>query len=108
MQMARRKLDPAEYFFWLADRVSCRNFVMFAELAGELDPDALAAALDRARKRQPALRQRFALDAGEVWLEPAEDTPIGLRLVAAFGGDWRRLIERELATPFGPDDPAPM
>ncbi|HXQ40183.1 MAG TPA: hypothetical protein VN821_02880 [Candidatus Udaeobacter sp.] len=108
MQAARRKLDPAEYFFWLADRVSCRNFVMFAELAGELDPVATAAALARAQKRQPALRRRFVLDRGEVWLEPAEDAPIALRSVAGSNGEWGPLIERELATPFAPDDPAPM
>jgi hypothetical protein len=108
MQAARRRLDPAEYFFWLADRVSCRNFVMFAELADELDRDALAAALGRVQKRQPALRRRFALDRGEVWLEPAEDAPIDLRSVVGSNGDWRLLIERELATPFAPDDAAPM
>jgi hypothetical protein len=108
MQTARRKLDPAEYFFWLADRVSCRNFVMLAELAGELDLDALAAALARAQKRQPALRRRFALSQGEVWLEPAEDAPIALRSVVESNDDWGPLIERELATPFAPDDPAAM
>ncbi len=108
MQAARRRLDPAEYFFWLADRVSCRNFVVFAELAGELDPDALAAALRRARKRHPALRRRFALDRGEVWLEPAGDAPVELHCVAAPSALWRPLIERELATAFAPEDAAPM
>ncbi|HYW33695.1 MAG TPA: condensation domain-containing protein [Candidatus Bathyarchaeia archaeon] len=108
MQTARRKLDPAEYFFWLADRVSCRNFAMFAELAGELDPEAVAAALRRAQHRHPALRRRFAVARSEVWLEPTGDAPIGLRCVAAADADWRPLIERELATPFAPEDAAPM
>ncbi len=108
MQAARRRLDPAEYFFWLADRVSCRNFVMFAELTGELDPEALAAALRLARQRHPALRRRFAEDCSDVWLEPSGDVPINVRCIAAPNADWRPLIERELAAPFAPEDAVPM
>jgi hypothetical protein len=40
-----RALDPAERFFWRSDRVSCMNFVVFAELDGVVDAGALRAAL---------------------------------------------------------------
>ena len=57
-----RALDPAERFFWLSDRVSCMNFVVFAELDGVVDARALRAALDRAQRRHPLLRVRIATD----------------------------------------------
>lgn len=50
-----RPLDPGERFFWLANRVSCMNFVVFAELEGGVDASRLRAALDRAQRIHPLL-----------------------------------------------------
>jgi NRPS condensation-like uncharacterized protein len=80
---------------------------MFAELGGEIDARALAAAVRRAQQIHPALRQRFTMDRGEAWLEAAGDGRIDPHCIAAASGDWRPLIERELATPFAPED-APL
>ena len=38
-----RPLDPGEAFFFLADRSSCMNFVLFAERRGHLDAERIRA-----------------------------------------------------------------
>jgi hypothetical protein len=93
-----RPLDPAEYFFWLADHVSCMNFSLMAEVEGALDRQALQAALGRAQERHPILRTRFAADAGGVRFEPAPGVPIAL--ADAAGDGWKRAVERELGRAF--------
>ncbi|MBK8750575.1 MAG: hypothetical protein IPL99_02495 [Candidatus Competibacteraceae bacterium] len=48
-----RRLDSAEAFFWFLDHVSPMNFAVIAEGNGDLDDDALRAALLRAQQEHP-------------------------------------------------------
>jgi hypothetical protein len=97
-----RRLDPAERFFWLADRVSCRNFVMLAELEGDIARAPLERALAAQLSRHEALRWRFQADQPLVSTEPVADCRIGLREATASGNDWRATIAAELAMRFAP------
>jgi len=96
-----RPLDPGERFFWLANRVSCMNFVVFAELEGGVDASRLRAALDRAQRIHPLLRVRIAGDGAAVRFEPADGRRIRLAEIAATASDWGMRVERELGTAFG-------
>jgi NRPS condensation-like uncharacterized protein len=95
-----RPLDLAEHFFWLADRVSSLNFVMFAELDGELDPLALRGALDRAQRAHPLLRVRIVAGDGVPRFVPAEGQPIPLQAIQVAADAWQAPIERELRVAF--------
>ena len=95
-----RALDPAERFFWLADRVSCMNFVVFAELDGIVDARALRAALERAQAAQPLLRVRIAVAEGAPRFETDERARIPLKEHAVTARDCQAHVERELATAF--------
>lgn len=95
-----RPLDLAEHFFWLADRVSSLNFVMFAELDGELDPLALRGALDRAQRAHPLLRVRIEAGDGAPRFVPAEGQPIPLQAIQVAADAWQAPIERELRIAF--------
>jgi hypothetical protein len=75
-----RPLDPAERFFWLADRVSCMNFVVFAELDGGVDASRLRAALDRAQQAHPLLRVRIAIEPGAPRFESDDRVRIPLQV----------------------------
>jgi len=100
-----RALDPAERFFWLSDRVSCMNFVVFAELEGAIDGRALRAALDRAQRAHPLLRVRIATERGTPRFEPDDRMRIPLQERAVTELDWQAHIERELGTAFEPSEP---
>ena len=58
-----RPLDAGEKFFWLLDHVSCMNFVVFAELDGQLQAPELQAALARVQQRHPLLNCTIRTDA---------------------------------------------
>jgi hypothetical protein len=58
-----RPLDPAEAFFFMADRISCMNFVFFAERSGHLDPERIRASLAVIQHENPLLRARISWTA---------------------------------------------
>lgn len=53
-----RPLDPGEAFFYMADKLSCMNFVVFAERDGFLPQEQVRAALDLIQMDNPLLRVR--------------------------------------------------
>lgn len=103
-----RPLDAGESFFFLADRVSCMNFVMFAERNGELDPIQIAAGLRRLQQENRLLEARITwTDTGGLRFESAASVPIALECRATQADGWQASIERELARPFDLGD-APL
>jgi len=96
-----RPLDPAEAFFFMADRISCMNFVLFAERSGHLDPERIRASLAVIRHENPLLRARISWTADRgLCFEPAPSAPIDLECREVDANDWQPWIERELALPF--------
>ncbi len=97
-----RPLDPAEAFFFMADRVSCMNFVFFAERSGHLDPGRIRAALAVIQDENPLLRSSISWSADRgLCFEPAPGTPIDLGCREVNADDWQTWLEQELARPFG-------
>lgn len=98
-----RHLDPAEAFFFMADRVSCMNFAILAERSGHLDPELIRSSLAVIQDENPLLQVRIRwTDDHGLCFEPAAGTPIDLACRTVDAGDWQRWIERELAHPFAP------
>lgn len=96
-----RPLDAGESFFFLADRVSCMNFVMFAERSGALDPARITAGLGRLQRENQLLEARITwTEAGGLRFESAARVPIALECRATPPDGWQAWIERELARPF--------
>ena len=96
-----RPLDPAEAFFFMSDRVSCMNFVFFAERSGHLDPERIRAALALIQDENPLLRARIGWTADRgLCFEPAPGEPIGLECRKVDADAWKAWIERELSQPF--------
>jgi NRPS condensation-like uncharacterized protein len=103
-----RPLDPAEAFFFLSDRVSCMNFVFFAERSGHLDPRRIQVALAAIQEENPLLRARITWTADRGFcFEPAPDAAIDLQCREVHADDWKPWIERELAHPFA-ENAAPL
>jgi hypothetical protein len=103
-----RPLDAGESFFFLADRVSCMNFVMIAERSGALDPSRIAAGLARLQQENPLLESRITwADASGLRFEPAAGELVSLDCRATEPDGWQAWIELELARPFGLGD-APL
>ena len=95
-----RPLSKAERFYWLYDQASSTNFVLIAELDRVLAPEAVAAALDAARRRHPPLRSRILVDLrGRVVVTAAEPAAFPVTQVE---GDWPAEAARQLDLPFTP------
>ena len=107
-QSVSRHLDPAEAFFFMADRVSCMNFAIFAERSGHLDPESIRSSLAVIQDENPLLQVciRWAADHG-LRFEPTASTSIDLACRTVDADDWQRWIEKELAHPFPPES-APL
>lgn len=102
-----RKLDPGERFFWMLDKVSGMNFVVFAEINDAINTDHLRAALTQAQQAHPLLRVRIEQSAeNELRFEPS-DAALGLKQTAVNRQNWQEPIEHELANPFAPEE-APL
>lgn len=100
-----RPLDAGEKFFWLLDHVSCMNFVVFAELDGQLQPAALQAALARVQQRHPLLNCTIQTDAtGQLAFCPAEPAAISLRVETVTAETWQQPLQAQLARPFGSEE----
>lgn len=102
-----RQFDPSERFFWMLDKVSGMNFVVFAEIANQINVDHVHAALLQAQRAHPLLRARIDQTSdGALRFEPS-DAELKLEQIAVNCHNWQEPIERELAHPFHPGD-APL
>lgn len=102
-----RPLGSTENIYWLLDRLYCLNFVVFAELDGDLPIERLKAALAIVQHENPLLRARIALDGKRTWFEPVSRRQAPLRPEIRALVDWHGAIERELQHPFAPRE-APL
>jgi NRPS condensation-like uncharacterized protein len=103
-----RPLDPAEAFFFMADRVSCMNFVFLAERSGHLDPERVRAALAVIQRENPLLRARICWTADRgLCFAPAPGARIDLGCREVNANGWQPWIEHELAHPFA-EEAAPL
>jgi NRPS condensation-like uncharacterized protein len=100
-----RALDPGERFIWLLDRISCANFLVAAELAGQpLSDEALRRGLDELQRKHPLLSARVVEEPdGTVAFYREEGARIPLEVEERCEADWARPIEAELNAKF--DDP---
>ena len=96
-----RPLDPGESFFYMSDRVSCMNFVVFAERRGHLPLERLRQALDLVQQ------ENLLLQAGIRWTQEdglcfvhAPDRPIEPRCHNVTREGWQHTIEQQLSEPF--------
>lgn len=96
-----RPLDPGEAFFYMSDRVSCMNFVVFAERRGHLEPERLRQALDLVQQ------ENLLLQASIHWTQEdglcftqANGPVIELRCRSVTAQDWQHRIEQQLSEPF--------
>ncbi|HEY8100495.1 MAG TPA: condensation domain-containing protein [Burkholderiaceae bacterium] len=101
-----RRLDPSERFFWMLDKISGMNFVVFAEIGDVMNVDNLRAALAQAQSAHPLLRVKVEQSVNELRFEPS-DAALKLEQIAVDQQNWQEPIESELARPFTVDD-APL
>ncbi|MBI1892394.1 MAG: hypothetical protein HYS18_17250 [Burkholderiales bacterium] len=95
-----RPLDAGERFFWLLDRVSGMNFVVFAEISGTLDEMRLRDGLRKAQEMHPLLRAKICANPhGELRFEPDGET-LDLEIIAVAENNWQAPIEKELCYRF--------
>lgn len=105
--MVSRQLDPSERFFWMLDKVSGMNFVVFAEIAEVLNIEHLYAALEKAQHAHALLRVKIEhTPDGTLRFEPS-DSALHLKKIAVSRHNWQEPIEHELARPFSLSD-APL
>jgi NRPS condensation-like uncharacterized protein len=100
-QSLLRPLDPAEAFFFMADRVSCMNFVVFAERVGHLDAERIGRGLAVIQAENSLLHARIVWTEGDgLCFATAPDQSIELACHEVDNNEWPTLIEGELASPF--------
>lgn len=102
-----RALDPAERFFWLLDRISGMNFVVFAELDGALDTERLQTVLARAQASHPLLRAAIVAEGSHGLRFAPADAPLRCEAVDIADDNWQAVIEAELSHRFDLHD-APL
>ncbi|HSO44016.1 MAG TPA: hypothetical protein VLQ47_00660 [Rhodoferax sp.] len=96
-----RPLDPGESFFYMSDRVSCMNFVVFAERRGHLELERIRRALDLVQQ------ENLLLQAGIHWsredglcFTQVPGARIELRRPSVTADHWQGCIEQQLSEPF--------
>jgi NRPS condensation-like uncharacterized protein len=98
-----RPLGAFERLYHRYQQKNAMHFCVVAELADDLNPSALDAALLAVQHRHPLLNV-YVDDRPQTRLglyRPATVSPIPLRIVDAAGGrTWRDLVAEELAHPF--------
>jgi NRPS condensation-like uncharacterized protein len=102
-----RALDPAERFFWLLDRISGMNFVVFAELDGTLDTARLQTVLERAQAAHPLLRAAIISEGSHGLRFAPSDAPLRCETVDIADDNWQAAIQAELSHRFDLHD-APL
>jgi hypothetical protein len=99
----RRELNDLEYFNWCIGQPY--NMVVAVQVRGELKPDRLRDALDKAQQRHPLLQVNTELGpAGIPWFSSEGVGAIPVTVVDGSEPDAaRRLTETELAATFAMD-----
>jgi NRPS condensation-like uncharacterized protein len=96
-----RALDPGEAFFYLTDKVSCMNFVVFAEREGALSPTKIRETLNALQSEQGLLRVRIDWDDLDgLRFAEGDDNEIPLMCHWYAADQWMAVIEAQLSAPF--------
>lgn len=108
----RRELNEIEYLNWCFGQPY--NIVISVRIRGNIPPDRLQSALDKAQQRHPLLKVNTILDEQDMpWFVSEGVGAIPLKVVDRAGEDHAlRITEKELATPFDmnkpPESPLPL
>ncbi len=99
----RRELNEIEYFNWCVGQPY--NMAVAVRIHGDLDPDRLRGALDRAQQRHPLLRVNTEIGpTGLPWFTSDGVGAIPLAVLDSSEPEAaRRLAEAELTAPFAMD-----
>ncbi|MBN1920858.1 MAG: hypothetical protein JW892_06415 [Anaerolineae bacterium] len=110
MHEYQQRLRGGQFAVWLASKVQSINFALTARLHGALSPDQLRAALDKLRRKYPALSMRLTETAHrQVVLIPDPDLEIPVRLVErGHSEQWADEVAAELGQPFDLLNDAPL
>lgn len=103
----RRPLGGTEKIYWLLDKLYSLNFTAYVELDGELDPEALQAALSSVQEETPLLRARIVLNGKVPEFEPVNPQDHPLQVETRNLQGWRKYLDQQLDTPF-PAQSAPL
>jgi hypothetical protein len=98
-----RPLGAFERMLYRSEQKSTKHFCVVAELADDLDPNALGAGLLAVQHRHPLLNVHVEDDPQTRlgFYRPASVTPIPVTVVdAETGHTWRDLVAAELTRPF--------
>jgi hypothetical protein len=95
-----RPLGATENLYWLLDKLYCLNFVVFAEVEGQLDSSKLTAALATVQAENPLLRARIATVRAQRWFQALPQALAPLQQLVLKLAHWRTEIERQLQLPF--------
>jgi hypothetical protein len=101
----RRELHEIEYFNWCFGQPY--NMVLLVQVRGDLTPERLRPALDKAQERHPLLGVNIEIGArGIPWFSSERVGPIPLSVIASREpGDAREVVEEELGAIFAMDTP---
>lgn len=96
----RRELNEIEYLNWCFGQPY--NIVICVRIRGNIPPDRLQSALDKAQQRHPLLKVNTILNEQDMPLFASEGVgAIPLKVINRTGEDQAlRITEQELATPF--------
>lgn len=98
-----RRLGAFERLYQRRQQKNTMHFCVVAELADDLDPFTLAAALHALQQRHPLLNVYIedGPQAGPGFYRPASVAPVPITVVdAETGHTWRDLVAEELTCPF--------
>jgi len=95
-----RPLGGTEKIYWLLDQLYCLNFVVYAELTGDLEPAKLQQALDRVQDEIPLLRSQIVIDGDVPVFAPVAPDEYPLTVQDRPLQGWRHQLRRELDVPF--------
>jgi hypothetical protein len=101
----RRELNEIEYLNWCFGQPY--NIVVSVRIRGNISPDRLQSALDKAQQRHPLLKVNTILEEQNMpWFVSEGVGAIPLKVVDRAGEDHApRITEKELATPFDMNEP---
>lgn len=95
-----RPLGPTEAIYCLLDQLYCLNFVVFAEVNGNLDAPGLEHALKAVQVEQPLLRTQLAVVRGRACFKAVAPEQAPLIAQVRPLRNWRAAVAVELDAPF--------